>query len=392
MNLQRRTPVFLKHIPDDAYLFKPLPRPTGLPPYRLNIRSVIGDSAWFLNERMRFHMIGDTGSVRHSVFQPLIASALARQAGVGQSVGERPAFLYHLGDIVYNHGEASEYPKQFLGPYEDYPAPIFAIAGNHDGDINPNSDLPYQSLDAFMDVFCDTYQRRILFGHGSKRLSMIQPHVYWTLETPLARIIGLYGNITKHGAIDTEQREWFIEELRYADTWRPDQAVIVCVHHAPYSADTNHGSSPSMIAFLEGAFRAAGVKPDIVFSGHVHNYQRFSKAYEDGTVIPYIVAGAGGYADLHTVAAVDDPRVEDISPAVHQVRLENFCDDRYGFLSIGIERKMEGLELIGEYYTLDRDVLRQRAEPTLFDRFAVPLWRPDAPFPISELNNNVAQI
>ncbi|MFC3198766.1 metallophosphoesterase family protein [Parapedobacter deserti] len=375
-NTRQTGPVFLKNILDDSYLFKPLPCPTGMAPYRLPISNVIGDAAWFLNERMRFHMIGDTGSLRHSVFQPLVASALAQQAKAGYPAGERPAFLYHLGDVVYNHGEASEYHKQFLGPYEDYPAPIFAIAGNHDGDINPNSELVYQSLDAFMDVFCDTYQRRIPFGNGSKRLSMVQPHVYWTLETPLARFIGLYGNVTKHGVIDAEQREWFIEELRYADTWRPGQAVIVCVHHAPYSADTNHGSSPAIITFLEHAFETAGVKPDIVFSGHVHNYQRFSKAYEDGTVVPYVVAGAGGYADLHPVASVGDSEVDNIN-AAHQVHLDNFCDDRYGFLSIAIEKKAEGLELVGEYYTLAQDVLRRpQTEPALFDRFVVPLRRP----------------
>ncbi|MGK6350167.1 metallophosphoesterase family protein [Parapedobacter sp. DT-150] len=376
-NAQRTEPVFLTHISDDSHLFKPLPRPTGLAPYRLNLRHVVGDASWFLKERMSFHMIGDTGSVRDSVFQPLVASALAEQAKMGESIEARPAFLFHLGDIVYNHGEASEYPKQFLGPYEAYPAPIFAIAGNHDGDVNPDSELAYQSLDAFVDVFCDTYRRRIMFGRGCRRLSMVQPHVYWTLETPLARIIGLYGNVTKHGTIDADQREWFIEELRYADTWRPDQAIIVCVHHAPYSADSNHGSSPAMIAFLESAFKAAGVKPDIVFSGHVHNYQRFSKAYEDGTVIPYVVAGAGGYADLHPVAAVNDPRVEALQPTAHQVRLENFCDDRYGFLHMTIEKKEEGLLLIGEYHTLDQHAMRQkRAEPVLFERFEVPLWRP----------------
>src|SRR5690606_26244584 len=113
----------------------------------------------------------------------------------------QPTFLFHLGDIVYNYGEANEYPAQFLKPYKNYPAPIFAIAGNHDGDINPNASSPYQSLDAFMDVFCDTHSRAITYDSGVNRQSVIQPNVYWTLETPLARFIGLYANVTKHGTI-----------------------------------------------------------------------------------------------------------------------------------------------------------------------------------------------
>lgn len=374
MNLKRTTPVFLNHLVDDSHRAKPLPHPTGTYPYRLNIREVLGDVSWFLKQRMSFHMVGDTGSFRHSAFQSRIASVLAQQANENPSTSERPAFLFHLGDVVYNHGEASEYPKQFFAPYEDYPAPIFAIVGNHDGDINPDSDLIYQSLDTFMDVFCDTYRRKIRFSGGSKRLSMIQPNVYWTLETPLARFIGLYANVTKHGIISAEQQEWFIEELKSADRYRPDQALIVCLHHAPYSADTNHGSSPAMIAFLENAYKEADVRPDIVFSGHVHNYQRFTKIYEDGSSVPYVVAGAGGYADLHPIATISDPRVSPLDIDVHKVRMENFCDDRFGFLKVSIEKDREDLLLIGEYYTMGPDILMQHPqEAVLFERFFVPI-------------------
>ena len=374
MEIRRRKPVFLDHVVDDSHLFKTLPRPTGEYPYRLDIRKLLGDKSWFLKDRMTFHMVGDTGSARHSAFQALIASALTQQAGLDVTLSDKPAFLFHLGDIVYNHGEATAYPKQFFAPYEDYPAPIFAIAGNHDGDINTDSDLIYQSLDAFVDVFCDTYQRKIMFGKGSKRLSMVQPNVYWTLVTPLAHFIGLYANVTKHGTIADDQFDWFVEELRYADSLRTNHAIIVCLYQAPYSADTNHGSSRAMIAFLEKAFEVANVKPDIVFSGHVHNYQRFTKTYEDGSVVPYVIAGAGGYADLHAVASVDDSRVEDTQPLLDQVRLENFCDDRFGFLKVGVEKKEEGLVLVGEYYTLPPNVLkREGVEAVLFERFFVPI-------------------
>lgn len=372
-NVRRTGPVFLRHVPDDSHLFRPLPHPTGVYPYRLNIRDVLRSRDERLAEGMSFHMIGDTGSVRHSAFQSLIASAMTQQAHNDGPACERPAFLFHLGDIVYNHGEAREYAKQFFVPYEDYPGPIFAIAGNHDGDVNPGSDLLYQSLDAFMDVFCDTYPRKVIFGNGSKRLSMVQPNVYWALETPLAHFIGLYANVMKHGAITAEQQDWFVEELRYSNSLRPDKAVIVCLHHAPYSADTNHGSSPAMIAFLEHAFKLAGVRPDIVFSGHVHNYQRFTKSYEDGSALPYIVAGAGGYADLHPIAPLGDVRVEDGHPAIHQVRLENYCDDRYGFLKISVKKLEEGLQLVGEYYTLAQEAISlEKPEATLFERFVVP--------------------
>lgn len=367
MSNKYRIPVLLNNIQDDSFLFKSLPEPTGSYPYRLDIASILRDKSHDLTDNMVFHMLGDTGSARHSDFQERVASALSRQ--LHQEGDDKPAFLYHLGDIVYNHGEAREYPAQFLKPYSNYSAPIFAIPGNHDADINPDSEVPYQSLDAFMDVFCDNYSRPIRFG--GNRMSMVQPNVYWTLVTPLARFIGLYANVPKHGVITNEQRDWFIEELREADRHRNEQAIIVCVHHAPYSADTNHGSSQEMIDFLETAYTVSGVLPDLVCSGHVHNYQRFSKRYENEKLVPYIVAGAGGYADLHHIARVDDfavrPQCND-----GMVKLEAYCDDRFGFMKIAIRKNDEGIGIYGEYYTLSAE---DKVNPQLYDSFEISVNR-----------------
>jgi hypothetical protein len=46
-----------------------------------------------------------------------------------------PAFLFHLGDVVYNFGEGQHYYDQFYEPYRRYDRPIFAIPGNHDGAV-----------------------------------------------------------------------------------------------------------------------------------------------------------------------------------------------------------------------------------------------------------------
>lgn len=376
MDNRFRTAVVLKEIADDAHNFKALPEPSGCFPYRLQLEAVLGDDVAAWSDKISFHMLGDTGSPRYSSFQAVVAEVLNEQSNREVYAEDTPAFLYHLGDIVYNHGEAKEYPKQFLGPYERYEAPIFAIAGNHDGDINPESAVPYQSLEAFMDVFCDTERRPIGFGEGSKRKSMIQPNVYWTLETPVARIIGLYPNVIKHGAIDAEQRAWFIEELRHAQAHREQQAVVLCIHHAPFSADTNHGSSEKMIDFLDSAFEESGMRPDIVFSGHVHNYQRFERTYADGQVVPFIVAGAGGYVDLHQVAHKSEARVEALSVADGSVQLAAFCEDHYGFLKVDVQRTAEGFLMDVAYYILPKDVEEAKnIGASLFEQVSVPINR-----------------
>jgi len=358
-------PVFKKNQPDDSFKFKPLPEPSGKYPFHLDLQTVIPA----INaEKMVFHMVGDTGSLHGGNFQRVVAGEMRRQYQEAPALEDKPQFLFHLGDVVYSYGEAANYYPQFFDPYRDYPGPVFAIPGNHDGDINQSA-TPYNSLDAFMKVFCDVESRPVPFSGDVNRKSMIQPTVYWTLETPLANIIGLYGNVTKFGMITEEQREWFIRELKNA---RLGKALIVCVHHAPYSADTNHGASSFMIEFLEKAFAESGVLPDIVFSGHVHNYQRFSRHYADGSMVRFIVAGAGGYDDLHSLVIEGDNNFAADSNLTEQVRLEQFCDNRHGFLKITLEKAGNAVLLTGEYFSIPHEIgPGEKATSILTDKFEI---------------------
>lgn len=352
---------------DDAHKFQPLPLPSGSYPYRLGV-----DYAKH-KEKLIFHMVGDTGGLNNGTFQQQVVAQMTAQH-CSSAADDSPAFLYHLGDIVYHYGEAEQYDNQFLTPFEHYPAPIYAIAGNHDSDVNPDSEAHYESLEAFYTTFCNTCPKTIYFGKDAGRKSQVQPHVYWTMEAPLATIIGLYTNVPKYGSIKKEQRSWFIQELQNAAKHSAEKAIIVCLHHAPYSADINHGSSLNMIEFLDSAFEEADVKPDVVFSGHVHNYQRFSKQYEDGKTVPFIVAGAGGFEELHTLADPMDPAYYTESPLLDQVQLENYCDNRHGFLKIAIEKNPFSFNIKGEYYTVPhKNHGAEPSEATLFDRFEIDL-------------------
>ena len=49
-----------------------------------------------------------------------------------------------------------------------------------------------------------------------------------------------------------------------------------------------------MKELVDAAIQESGAHPDIVFTAHVHNYQRFTRTTNDQQ-ITYIVAGAGGY-------------------------------------------------------------------------------------------------
>jgi hypothetical protein len=98
-----------------------------------------------------FHSVGDTGSVVGPATQSLVADKMVTDFNE-TNAADVPSFLFHLGDVVYYFGEATYYYDQFFEPYRDYPAPILAIAGNHDGVVYPKDPTP--TLDAFLRNFC----------------------------------------------------------------------------------------------------------------------------------------------------------------------------------------------------------------------------------------------
>jgi hypothetical protein len=353
--------------------FRPLPQPTGPAPYRLDITKVIGQLPGA--NKMVFHTVGDTGGVKAPQDQQIVANKMVEQFPVGANPGDVPLFFYHLGDVVYYYGEEGNYHDQYFEPYIHYPAPILAIAGNHDGDIDPSNPNPPASLAAFVEVFCDTQPRPLAIAAESTRTSMVQPNVYWTLVTPLADFLGLYCNDTVHGDIQEPQTTWFINELKNADAERTatGKAIIVALHYPAYSIDQDHGSSGAMQQFLDSSFAAANVYPDIVLAGHVHNYQRFTRTLGNGSQLPYIVAGAGGYWNLHKVQTAANPVNVPNSTFFPDVTLETFSDDRHGFMTITIENNPGSRTLKGEYYTVPRSQESWSAPAVLFDTFTIDL-------------------
>jgi hypothetical protein len=290
------------------------------------------------------HIVGDTGGVSNPVPQQNVADAMEKD--FGQTGGDAPSFFYILGDVIYYYGEAANYYPQFYEPYIHYPAPIFAIPGNHDGDLPVPAPANVNSLDAFVDNFCATTPHITTDAGPVDRDAMTQPNVYWTLLTPYSTMIGLYSNVPEGGVIKPDQLAWLVSELSGAAT---DKALIVSVHHPSYSADTAHGGSETMLNTLDDAIQQAGRYPDMVLSGHVHNYQRFTRTVA-GRDIPYIVAGGGGYFNLYALQKNPDGTPLEVPTAMAEpgLTLENYCVDRHGYL----EMRFEPGQITGQYYAV----------------------------------------
>jgi hypothetical protein len=322
--------------------FRPLPPPTGSFPYHLALSDVLSPEKMqqiTTSGRLVFHMVGDTGGVMTPVPQMNVATQMDADSE-RQVNGAAPQFFYHLGDVVYFFGEAKEYFGQFYEPYEQYPAPIFAIPGNHDGDLSPDMQTAQTpSLAAFVDNFCQRIPHHTRDALDAPRSGMNQPNVYWTLDTSLARFIGLYTNVPEGGRLDDDQIAWFTQELKAVPA---NQAALVMMHHPVYSGDSHHSGSVYMGQVLDEVIANAGRTPDGVFCGHVHNYQRFTRTI-NGKQVPFIVAGAGGYHNLHKMVA--DFKGEAAASLPEGVVFENACDNLFGFLRL----EVTATTLSGEY-------------------------------------------
>ncbi len=284
-----------------------------------------------------FHSVGDTGSVAGPVTQSLVADKMVSDFSEANAA-DVPSFLYHLGDVVYYFGEATYYYDQFYEPYRDYPAPILAIPGNHDGVVYASD--PEASLDAFLRNFCAASPLQSPDSGGLLRTAMIQPGVYYTLQAPFVRILGIYSNVLEdpgvisgqngqNTVLDNRQIAFLTTALGRVKSEKFTGAVIIAVHHPPFTGGSDHGGSPLMLADIDSACQAAGVWPHAVFSGHAHNYQRYTRTVA-GLQIPYLVAGCGGHSPLTSMRATyRTPYVIDST-----LTLENYDDTDYGYLRV----------------------------------------------------------
>ncbi len=322
--------------------WRDLPTPPGLPPYRMNLDAIIHQDMMTTIEqsgKLVFHSVGDTGGVTTSTYIDGVTRFMECDFTGVPDPADRPSFFYHLGDVVYYDGEGANYWPEFYEPYLIYPAPIVAIPGNHDGDVNPATGET--SLQAFVRNFCSQSAVISPDNRDAPRRTMTQPNVFWTLNTPLVTIIGMYSNCPEGGQVGDTQRQWFISELQAADKSLP---IILAIHHPIYSAYGSHPGSTRLKSFLDDCCTRAKRAPDVVLTGHVHDYQRFSAPLYDKKNVPFIVAGAGGYKQrLHVLGKVfQDAKAANKFPIQIQGEpemLENFNDSDHGFLRITVTKK-----------------------------------------------------
>jgi hypothetical protein len=231
----------------------------------------------------RFVVFGDCG-----------VGTIQQRAAAYQTYLARPGFVLVTGDIVYDRGRISEYREKFWPIYNaDEASPsagapllrstvFLASPGNHDlgtRDLGAFPDAlayflywsqplngppggegiahvpalsgPEHNIKAFRDAAGSAYPRmaNYSFDYRNAHWTVLDanPYVDWT---------------------DGGLRSWVERDLASAKsaTWR-----FVAFHQPAFQSARKHSDEQNM-RVLADLFEAGGV--DVVFSGHVHNYQR----------------------------------------------------------------------------------------------------------------------
>jgi len=327
-----------------------------------------------------FHVLGDSGaSVDGKKYQHelSVADQVTLDCAISNQ-GNRPSFAYHLGDVVYDFGEKQYYYDQFYDPFRNYPLPIFAIPGNHDSFITPGTPTADEPLKTFARNFCSEALVITPEARSLHRTAMQQPGVYFTLDAPFVRIIGLFSNALEDpGVISSqagEKKKWpgvpdfqlpYLEaQLKTVKNSNYKGAVILAVHHPPFSyappkdqagKGGNHGSSPDMLREIDNMCKKVGIYPHAILCAHSHNYQRFTREIKfEGKDydVPILVTGDSGHNVNPLVrGSKGQPAVEphpgisvkylEKNPAVEvkDLILEKYEDHNYGYLRVTVDDK-----------------------------------------------------
>jgi hypothetical protein len=340
--------------------FQQLPRPLGLPPYHYELADNFPDIASTIEKQnqMVFHVAGDTGGVLDGEFQNNVAEQMIDALSSG-----KPQFFYHVGDVVYFTGMKDDYYPQFYDPYAHYDVPIFSIPGNHDGEVD---DPKVQtSLDGWVQYFMQAHPDVDPISKDAPRVQLNLPNVYWTLVTPMATIIGLYTNVPEGGSIDSVQQQWLTNEFATAPT---DRALIFALHHPIYSFDVFHSGSSKMADVLENAIRDTGRVPNLVLSGHVHDYQRIEQTIAPDGPTPFIVTGNGGYHNLHAIHSAPGDKSPDSGAVLKYANAKS-----WGFITLTIDKKW----ISGATTEVDRTgVVKQSADTFKYSAKPIILKNP----------------
>jgi acid phosphatase type 7 len=223
-----------------------------------------------------FHFVVYGDSRFHDPKDTEAANPLVRQALVQAIAQTSPAFISFGGDIVYNGYDKDDW-KVFdteTAIWREKRIPVYPALGNHD--LHGDEKV---ALGNYFERFPDLKSQHLLFGPRRQHAD-----------------VG-----TRQRARETSgpQGQWLTQKVG-SSSWRGGFRFIV-LHHPPYTSssdDKKFGGGHSARSQEQALAKMLEARQQnlrariVVFSGHVHNYER----HEHGGVTYFVTGGAGAHA------------------------------------------------------------------------------------------------
>jgi len=233
---------------------------------------------------LRFVAYGDTRFHDPKDFEA--ANPPVRVALVQAIAGVNPAFICFTGDIVYNGFDLNDWKvwDSETSVWRDKKIPVYPALGNHDlhGD------------------------EKVALGNYFQRFPDLKNSRYYSVRAANALVLVLDSALEESGG---PQGQWLADKLDHvpADV----DFVFLMFHHPPYTSSSDakalggghsaRGTEQALAKTLEQRQANARFRI-VVFSGHVHNYER----HEHGGVT-YFVSGGGAAHAYPIERAPSDP-------------------------------------------------------------------------------------
>lgn len=232
----------------------------------------------------RFVAYGDTRFHDPTDTEP--ANPAVRVALVKAIAATKPAFICFTGDIVYNGYDSNDWKvwDSETSIWREEKIPIYPALGNHDLHGPEKTAL----------------------GNYFQRFPDLKDSRYYSVRAANALLLVLDSSLEE---TDGAQGHWLTDQIDHvpADV----NFVFIMLHHPPYTSSSDAkmmGGGHSARAHEQALAKVLEERQAhtpyrfIVFSGHVHNYER----HEHGGVT-YFVTGGGGAHAYPIERSSDDP-------------------------------------------------------------------------------------
>jgi len=233
-----------------------------------------------------FHFVVYGDSRFHDPKDTKAANPPVRQALVQAIAQASPAFVSFGGDIVYNGDDGDDWKvwDSETAVWREKKIPVYPALGNHDlhGD------------------------EKVALANYFQRFPDLKNSRYYSVRIANALLLVLDSSLDE---IAGPQGQWLSRKL---DNVPGDvDFVLIVLHHPPYTSSSDErkfggghsARSPEHKLAKTLEARQQNLRARIVvFSGHVHNYER----HEHGGVTYFVTGGAGAHA-YPIERAADDP-------------------------------------------------------------------------------------